>query len=310
MRPTVVGLPSLPKRAVAATQAESFQKIGDPIKDLKDRADRVYLNLAQRIALTTLRRAEQQQMADYARLPFGQHMAFLVQALDGDVSAVRPPTLAALPTTVNEALVRDAVAFLRRTSLPIEPRKKWPDYGLPQFQVKGNIALQHQAQPGKALCVWGDAGWGGLVRQSKYQQRHFADDLVTACASMVHQWQPQPAPTWVTCVPSLRHPDLVPDFARRLATALGLPFHIVLAKTDHRPEQKTMANSAQQARNVDGSLALCVNRLPHRGPVLLVDDMVDSRWTLTVCAWMLRCNRSGEVWPLALSLAGQDEDPT
>jgi ATP-dependent DNA helicase RecQ len=64
------------------------------------------------------------------------------------------------------------------------------------------------------------------------------------------------SPTWVTCVPSLRHPDLVPNFAQRLAAALGLPFHMVIAKTDARPEQKTMANSTQQARNIDGSLAL------------------------------------------------------
>jgi ATP-dependent DNA helicase RecQ len=58
----------------------------------------------------------------------------------------------------------------------------------------------------------------------------------------------------MTCVPSLRHPDLVPDFARRRAARLGLPFHAVLQKTDERPEQKTMANSTQQARNIDGSL--------------------------------------------------------
>ena len=82
---------------------------------------------------------------------------------------------------------------------------------------------------------------------------------------MVREWNPQPAPTWVTCVPSLRHPDLVPDFARRLAAALGLPFHTVLAKTDDRPEQKTMANSTQQARNIDGSLALSGQPVPH-GP--------------------------------------------
>ncbi len=257
--------------------------------------------------LTTLRREEQRQMADYVKLPFGQHMGFLVQALDGDVSAVPPPTLAPLPATVNEAMVRDAVIFLRRTSLTIEPRKQWPAYGLPHYQVKGNFALQHQAQPGKALCVWGDAGWGGLVRQGKHLQHHFADDLVSACVGMMAQWQPQPAPTWVTCVPSLRHPDLVPDFAQRLATALGLPFHMVLAKTDPRPEQKTMTNSVLQARNVDGSLEICVARLPRRGPMLLVDDMVDSRWTLTICAWLLRSRGSGEVWPLALSLAGPEE---
>jgi len=64
-----------------------------------------------------------------------------------------------------------------------------------------------------------------------------------------------------------------------------------------------MANSTQQARNVDGSLAI-VDQAILAGPVLLVDDMVDSRWTLTVAAWLLRTKGSGEVWPLALALTG------
>lgn len=134
--------------------------------------------------------------------------------------------------------------------------------------------------------------------------RHFPDELVTACESLVRQWNPQPAPNWVTCVPSLRHPDLVPDFASRLAARLGLPFHAVLEKTDNRPEQKTMSNSIQQARNIDGSLA--VTTQPLAGPVLLVDDMVDSRWTLTVAAWLLRTHGSGAVFPLALALTGHE----
>jgi ATP-dependent DNA helicase RecQ len=177
---------------------------------------------------------------------------------------------------------------------------------MPQYGVKGGLAPGHQAQPGKALCVWGDAGWGGLVRQGKYRDGKFADELVAACVKMVHEWNPQPKPTWVTCVPSLRHPDLVPNFARRLGVELGLPFHMVIAKTDNRPEQKTMANSIQQARNIDGSLANNGQPVP-RGPVLLVDDIVDSRWTLTVAAWLLRTNGSGEVWPIALSQTGHNE---
>lgn len=256
--------------------------------------------------LTALRRDEHKQMQNYVSLPFGDHMGFLVGALDGDPAVVTPPLLPPLPTDVNDALVHDAIAFLRRTSLPIEPRKKWPDGGMPQYGIKGFIAAGHQAQPGKALCVWGDAGWGGLVRQGKYHDRKFADELVGACLKMIREWSPLPKPTWVTCVPSLRHPDLVPNFSKRLAVALGLPFHLVIDKTGDRPEQKTMANSTQQARNIDGSLALNGQPVPH-GPVILVDDMVDSRWTLTVAAWLLRKSGSGEVWPMALSQTGYDE---
>jgi ATP-dependent DNA helicase RecQ len=255
--------------------------------------------------VTALRRGEQQQMRNYVDLKTG-HMAFLINALDGDPSTASQPGLPPLPTSVNPALVQAANAFLRRTSLPIEPRKKWPDGGLPQYNVKGMISAAHQAQPGKALCVWGDAGWGNLVRLGKYHDSYFHNDLVAACVEMILQWNPQPAPTWVSCVPSLRHPDLVPNFAQRLAVALGLPFHTVLEKTDYRPEQKTMANSAQQARNIDGSLAFNGNPLPH-GPVLLVDDMVDSRWTLTIAAWLLRSHGSSMVWPLALAETGHDE---
>jgi ATP-dependent DNA helicase RecQ len=257
--------------------------------------------------LTALRRAEYQQMRDYVGLPFGGHMGFLINALDGDSSLVTEPPLPPLSITVDATMLKAAVAFLQGNSLAaIEPRKQWPAFGMPQYGVKGNIAPTYQANSGKALCVWGDAGWGGLVRSGKYQVGRFSDDLVAPCVRMIQEWNPQPAPTWVTCVPSLRHPDLVPDFAERLAVALGLPFQRVLAKADVRPEQKMMANSMQQARNLDGSLILDGKPISS-GPVFLVDDMVDSRWTLTVSAWLLRKNGSGEVWPVVLSQTGHDE---
>jgi ATP-dependent DNA helicase RecQ len=256
--------------------------------------------------LTALRRVEQQQIQEYVGLKNG-HMKFLVRALDGDPGAIQLPTLAPLSATMDQTLACEAVAFLRRTSLPMEPRKQWPAGGLPHMAVSGKIPAANQSQPGRVLCVWGDAGWGDLVRRGKYHDGRFADDLVIACAALVRQWSPQPSPAWVTCILSRRHPNLVPDFALRLAAALNLPFHGVLDKTDDRPEQKTMENSSQQARNIDGSLAVHAAALP-TGPVLLVDDMVDSKWTLTVAAYLLTSNGSGPVYPLALaSTAHSDE---
>jgi len=255
--------------------------------------------------LTDLRRDEQRQMQEYVRLKTG-HMEFLIRALDGDPGTIHPPALPHLPTITDTALVRDAIIFLRRNSLPIEPRKQWPAGGMPQYSLSGRIAYDVQAQPGKALCIWGDAGWGRVVCQGKYQDRRFSEELVEASVRLVRQWNPQPAPAWVTSIPSLRHIDLVPDFARRLAAALNLPFDMVLEKTDNRPEQKTMTNSIQQARNIDGSLSISVRTLCTE-PVLLVDDMVDSRWTLTVAAWLLRSHGSGEVFPLALALTGYEK---
>ncbi|MBI5444880.1 MAG: ATP-dependent DNA helicase RecQ [Deltaproteobacteria bacterium] len=205
-----------------------------------------FWNRAER--LTVLRRDEQQQMQRYVDLNSG-HMEFLIQALDGDPASVGPSPLPRLPTDVDAGLVQDAVAFLRRTSIPIEPRKQWPPGGMPRYGVDGRIPVGRQAEEGRALCVWGDAGWGRLVQQGKYRDGRFDDALVDACVGLLRDWNPQPAPTWVTCVPSLRHPRLVPDFAARLDRTLGLPFAPVLERTGARPEQKTMANSTQQARN-------------------------------------------------------------
>lgn len=252
--------------------------------------------------LTELRRTERNQMQEYVSLSSG-HMDFLIRALDGDSRDVPTVSLPLLPTTVNAQLVREAIEFLRGASLPVEPRKKWPAGGMPTYGLKGNINPEHLAEPGKVLCMWGDAGWGRQVQKGKYVDKRFTDELVKACADMVRAWNPLPAPAWVTCIPSLRHPNLVPDFARRLSSELGLPFRNAIVKTESRPEQKTMANSTQQARNVDGSLAV-VDQLLLAGPVLLVDDMVDSRWTLTIAAWLLRTKGTGEVWPLALALTG------
>jgi ATP-dependent DNA helicase RecQ len=255
--------------------------------------------------LTALRRTEQKQMQEYVGLTSG-HMEFLIRALDGDPSVFEQPNLAPLPGTVDSQLAQEAIAFLRRSSLPLKPRKRWPTGGLTHLRVAGNIPLEQRAQIGRVLCVWGDAGWGSLVREGKYRDRHFSDGLVKACAELVAEWAPQPSCEWVTCIPSRRHPKLVPDFAKRLADALGLPFYAVLDKTDDREEQKAMANSVQQARNIDGSLAVNTSTLPAK-PVLLVDDMVDSKWTMTVAAYLLISHGSGPVYPLALALTGHAE---
>ena len=240
--------------------------------------------------LIALRYAEQEQMQEYVALADG-HMEFLIRSLDGDPESVQTPNLQPLVDSVKQETVLNAVEFLRRNKIPIAPR------------VQG-VPVQRRAEQGRALCYWVDAGWGNLVRAGKYGDIRFADELVVASANLVREWQPQPALSWITCIPSLRHPDLVPDFARRLSDALDLPFSACLVKTDDRPEQKTMANGAQQKRNVEGSLSVLQN-LVRRGPVLLVDDMVDSRWTFTTAASLLRENGCPAVFPFALANTGR-----
>lgn len=256
--------------------------------------------------LTTLRRREQQRMREYVHLPFGHHMSFLISELDGDPSGVITSSLQALSEDFPKDKLREANIFLKRYHLPINPRKQWPNGGLKHSNNHGKIAKSYQANSGKVLSLLGDAGLGDLVNVGKNQQQYFSDELIDACVVMFKEWAPQPAPTWVTCVPSLRNPTLVPDFAKRLAQALNLSFRVAIEKIDSRPEQNKFNNSFQQARNVDGSLAPIRDQILS-SPVLLVDDVILSGWTLTISSWLLRKNGSGEVWPLALAQGKPNE---
>lgn len=62
-----------------------------------------------------------------------------------------------------------------------------------------------------------------------------------------------------------------------------------------------MQNSYKQVKNLDGAFAVEQGLMPS-GPVLLVDDMVDSRWTFTVAAALLRRAGCPAVIPMALAL--------
>ena len=256
--------------------------------------------------LTDLRYKELNQMLEYVKLPFGAHMNFLIKELDGDPSTIKPQNSPALPETVDKSLEGFGLKFLYGFHRSLEPRKKWPNEGMQAYRLKGLIKADHRAEVGRSLCYYNDDGWGKLVQEGKYKTNNFSDQLVDACLDMIIKWNPKPFPTWVTCLPSLRNPTLVPDFAKKLAKALNLPFVMAITKTIERPPQKEMANSVKQARNIDGSLD--VKNFPfNNGPVFLIDDTVDSKWTFTVASWILRNNGSGQVWPLALAITGQGE---
>jgi ATP-dependent DNA helicase RecQ len=253
--------------------------------------------------VTRARRAEQEAMRRYTATD-DCLMQFLRLQLDDPAASpcgrCQICTGTRFASDVDPGLVQEAREHLRSMPLVIDPRKQWPAGVHAQRGQK--IPEQLRLEEGRALSVYNDGGWGALVKRGKQVDGTFRDDLVDAAARLVqHAWSPSPPPTWVTCVPSSQHPELVPSFARRLADALGLPFVEVVQKTRRTRPQKEMENSAQQARNVVGAFAV-VGPLPD-GPVLLVDDIVDSGWTLTAVGTMLRETGSGPVHPFALARA-------
>lgn len=228
-------------------------------------------------------------------------MAFVTAELDGpDTEPCQRCANCVGPfasEAVDPALVDEANVFLKRAYLPIPPRRQW------LADRRRNIPPEFQLEEGRALSRWGASGWGEEIQRGKFAGEGFGDALVEAMAAMIEADLPtSDAPTWVTSVPSLRH-DIVPDFAGRLADRLGLPYREALTKIKDTPQQKTMENGPQQERNVVDTFAV-VEGSVNTGPVLLVDDMVDSRWTLTACGVALRKASSGSVYPVALADTG------
>jgi ATP-dependent DNA helicase RecQ len=243
------------------------------------------------------------QMQAYMAHP-GCLMEFLQRALDdpdptpcGQCSNCQGK---GFPSDISHANVIAAEQYLKKNAILTEPRKMWPAGIFPE--QKRIIPLEMRNDVGRSLCYYGDAGWGRLVRDGKYRDGTFNDELIIASFELITQgWKPDPRPEWVTAIPSRRHPHLVPDFAAKLAAKLEIPFYPVLVRTTDAPEQKTMQNGTMQARNVVNTLAIS-GEIPST-PVLLVDDILDSGWTLALAGWLLRTNGSGTVYPFTLARA-------
>ncbi len=253
--------------------------------------------------ITGVRRQEQERIREYMASRRCL-MQFLAEELNDPAAASCGKCAVCHPSGLSadfpHQLADAANQFLNNLDVLIDPRRQWPT-GMEFEGQQGRLPRERQAEPGRALCRWGDPGFGELVRIGKQRTGHFSDELVQAAVRLIRdRWNPQPALAWVTCVPSRRHPDLVPNFSEQVALALRLPFVACLRKIRDTDAQKTRQNSHQQVRNLENVFQVDRGQI-RTGPVLLVDDMVDSRWTMTVLAFKLRESGSGPVFPFALA---------
>jgi ATP-dependent DNA helicase RecQ len=126
------------------------------------------------------------------------------------------------------------------------------------------------------------------------------------------QWRPEPAPTWVTSVPAAGRGGsgavggsggAVAEFAVAVAAELPLPYVACLTAVADAPPQDAQHNSVLQLENARATLGIRAGVAVPPGPVLLIDDLVDSRWMLTVAGSLLREHGSGPVHPFVLAEA-------
>ncbi|MCC2594696.1 RecQ family ATP-dependent DNA helicase [Tessaracoccus sp. OS52] len=267
---------------------------------------------------------EQDAMLAYER---GEscRMAFLTEQLDDPHSAPcgRCDVCAAAwyPDTVTVDQAESAQAKLDRVGVPLAPRALWPN-GLDRVgvradgkPVKGKLPADEQVLEGRSVARLTDLGWGGALRElfrtdgdGQAVDADLPPELARACMRVLKEWDWQERPVAVAWVPSLTRPRLVESLATAIATAGRLA---LLGSLDLAPEAPVLSrstNSAFRVRDVWDRFAVPAAMEQAlaglEGPVLLVDDLVDSRWSLTVAGRQLRRAGADAVLPFALASAG------
>lgn len=206
-----------------------------------------------------------------------------------------------LPSAVSQKFIHIAEEFVNKLIIPIEPRKMWVN-----SSVTTASKIAHINQQGFCLSKYGDAGYGELVKQGKHsKEMRFCDQLVGKTVEILRPFIQEHEITHICCVPSLRS-ELVKDFAIRVAEALKLEFEDILKKTSAQ-QQKEMENSAHQCANAYQSFFVKENVTVPRN-ILLIDDIVDSKWTFTVCGYRLMEAGAENIYPFALADSSKRED--
>jgi ATP-dependent DNA helicase RecQ len=258
------------------------------------------------------RQAEQQLMVDYERTD-ACRMAFLQECLDDDtaVPCGRCDGCAGpwYSTEVADRVVGAARERLARAGVDLDPRVQWPTgmdrLGVP---VKGKIAPDEALLPGRALARLSDLGWGQRLREVLRDDTPAHPDLLRACVPVLAEWGWAQRPVGVVAVPSRSRPTLVGSLAAGLSEMGRLPLLGSLDLAHGGPTGEPGGNSAFRLAGVWERLVvgpeLAAALAGVDGPVLLVDDLVSSRWTLTVAGRALRLAGAAGVLPFALAVDG------
>ncbi|MEV4493630.1 DEAD/DEAH box helicase [Micromonospora coxensis] len=266
------------------------------------------------------RTAEQQAMREYADTT-GCRMRYLRECLDdtGAADCGRCDNCAGPLFTpeVSDAALSTAQTFLGRPGVQVPPKKLWPT-GLDAVGVplKGRIPPAEQALPGRAVGRLSDLGWGGRLRAlvgPGAADGPVPDDVAAAVVDVLKAWahgdDPWPRrPVGVVAVGSRTHPALVGSLAERIAAVGRLPLLGQVVPTGPTGAGGPRGNSAQRVRTLHDAFAVPADLADALtgldGPVLLVDDLVDSGWTMAMVARLLRRAGAPDVLPLALAVAG------
>lgn len=255
--------------------------------------------------LDEARRREQQAMLDY-QVTDRCRMVFLRAQLDdpdltegercGRCDNCTGTRYDAAVDTTAEGETRER---LMRPGVTLAPRKQWPT-GMSKLGLELTGKIADGPAPGRAIGRLTDLGWGTRLRRLLEEpDAEVSDDVVAAAVRVLASWDWETRPTAVMALDSDTHPLLITSFARALARLGRLTDLGVLR---YAPERRavTAANSAYRVAALAGSWEPPAAVDPG-GPVLLVDDVTDTGWTMTMAARLVRAAGAPEVLPFALA---------
>jgi ATP-dependent DNA helicase RecQ len=258
------------------------------------------------------RASEQQAMLGYITTT-GCRMEYLRRQLDDPAAApcgrCDNCTHRPWPDSVAETAASAARDHLLRPGIEIQPRKMWPT-GMRELgiDVAGKISAEVSAEPGRALGRLTDLGWGprlrGLLGGEVAADDPVPDDVLAAVVNVLAAWNWTQRPAAVVALPSSTRPRLVASLAAQLARIGRIP-HLGTLEYAGRASPARQHNSAQRLRALWNAVvvpeAIRAELARETGPVLLVDDVIETGWTMTVASMRLREAGACSVLPLVLA---------
>lgn len=180
----------------------------------------------------------------------------------------------------------------------IEPKKVWKEKENPFDE---NTKIKSPNETGIVIAKYGDAGYGEMVQYDKYHADSFRKELVDKAVVELEKLGCKKEYTVVTNIPSARNKK-VDILAQQIAESLGMQYMKLLDVTDVETQQKTMENSYFQYKNAVSKIKNMDNVDLSAGTnIILVDDLVDSGWTLAVSGGLLKNAGAGKVLPFCLA---------
>ena len=192
---------------------------------------------------------------------------------------------------------------ISRPGVPVPPRKQWPS-GMAELGVpaSGRIAAGELADEGRVIGRLSDIGWGTRLRELVTgDDVPVPPEVLDACVKVLAGWDVGGAAGGGgrDRVADPAAPARAPGPADRRDRAAAAAGHRASRSVPARRRRRTPHSGSRRC----GTASRFPISTDVDGPVLLVDDVIDSGWTATVVARLLRRAGASAVLPFALALA-------